>query len=115
MNNWEVKSTFNSVWLAICKAARELNLSTPPVLRCKYTAPRRRYEGDIPYDHPDCVASHRVEMWFAFLDVVIEQISERFQQGCFDHIANVDKVLLQAAVGIIVIFELKQLVKFMVR
>ena len=109
MNNCEVKLTFNNVWLAICEAARELNLSIPPVLRCKYTAPRRLDEGDIPYDQPDCVASHRVEIWF--LDVVIKRISVRFQQGCFDHIANVEKVLLQAAVGITVTLELKQLVK----
>ena len=34
--------------------------------------------------------THRVETWFAFLDlvVVIEQISERFKELCFDHIAK---------------------------
>jgi hypothetical protein len=53
---------FNTPWLSICEEARELNLS-PPVLLRKCEAPRRLDEGDIPYDHPDCAASRRVEMW----------------------------------------------------
>jgi hypothetical protein len=101
---------FNTLWLTICEEARELNLS-PPVLRRKCKAPRRLDEGDIPYDHPDCAASHRVETWFACLDVVIEQIAERFKQGCFDYIATVEKVLLQAAAGLSVSLELKELEK----
>ena len=106
----EVKNIVNTPWLSICEEARELNLS-PPVLLRKCEAPRRLDEGDIPYDHPDCAASRRVEMWFACLDVVIVQIAERFKQGCFDHIATVEKVLLQVAAGLSVSLELKELEK----
>jgi hAT family C-terminal dimerisation region len=42
---------------------------------------------------------------------VVEQIAERFKQGCFDHIATVEKVLLQVAAGLSVSLELKELEK----
>ena len=49
-------------------------------------------------DHPDCAATHRVEAWFAAFLVVV---TERFKESYLAHIANVEKVLLQAAVGML--------------
>ena len=47
-----------------------------------------------------------VETWFAFIDMVVQQIDDRFAQDCFRHIANVENLLLKAANGLLVTSEL---------
>ena len=50
--------------------------------------------------------------WFAFLDIVINEINERFCQECFKPVADVENVLLRAANGMLVGDELQQLPVF---
>ena len=50
--------------------------------------------------------------WFAFLDIVINEINERFCQECFKPVADVENVLLRAANGTSVSDELQQLSVF---
>jgi len=64
------------------------------------------------YDYPDCAASHRVETWLAFLDIVVNEINARFSQECFKPVADAENVLLRAAKGMSVTDELQRLSNF---
>jgi hypothetical protein len=73
---------------------------TPAQLPRKWQPPRRIDEGEVAHNFADCVAYHRVESWFAFLDVIVQQIEERFSKQSFQHIANAEDLLMQAAKGL---------------
>jgi len=88
--------------------AGELHLSPPGIPR-KRKPPRRLDNGDTPHECLDCAACHRDETWFAFLDIVVNEINERFSQECFKPVADVENVLLRAANGMSMSDELQQL------
>ena len=78
----------------------------------KRKPPRRIDEGDLPSVYPDCATYHRINTWYAILDIVSYEINERFSQECFKPVADIENVLLLAAKGISVCTELKQLSVF---
>ena len=59
--------------------AEKLNLTTAQLPR-KWQPPRRIDEGEVAHNFADYVAYHRVESWFAFLDVIVQEIKERFSK-----------------------------------
>jgi hypothetical protein len=73
---------------------------TPAQLPRKWQPLHRIDEGEVAHNFADCVAYHRVESWFAFLDVIVQQIKDRFSKQSFQHIANAEDLLMQAANGL---------------
>lgn len=70
---------FIAVWEDVRKMAEKLNL-TPAQLPRKWQPLHRIDEGEVAHNFADCVAYHRVESWFAFLDVIVQQIKDRFSK-----------------------------------
>lgn len=102
---------FEGLWLTVQKAADDLEL-LPPVLPRKRKVPKRIDGGDAQYDFTNVATKHRVETWCALIDILCGEISQRFSQECFQHVADVENVLLLAACGKSVTVELQHLAKF---
>ena len=109
----ESDSSFVSLWAweDVTKMADKLDLS-PPQLPRKWQPPRRIDEGVDSHAFPDCITYNRVETWYAFLDVIIRQIEDRFLKQNFEHIVNAEELLLHAAKGFPVGGLLKKFVQF---
>jgi Domain of unknown function (DUF4371)/hAT family C-terminal dimerisation region len=104
------EESFSSVWNKVCQTASEHQLSLPVMPR-KRRLPRRLDDGQAPYEHQDCAARHRVETWYAFLDIVLHEIDERFSDECFKTAADIETVLLRAANGLPITSELQAVTK----
>lgn len=87
LKNMRSEECFHALWLQICQSAGELGLSSPVMPR-KRRPPRRLDDGDAPCEYADCSVMHRIETWFAFLDIVVSEIGERFAQDCFKAVAT---------------------------
>ena len=105
------EESFDRIWLNICKSANELQLSQPAMPRQQKT-PKRLDDGAAPHEYLSTASCHHIQTWFAFLDIVINEINERFSQECFKPLANVENVLLRAANVMSVSDELQQLAVF---
>ena len=66
---------FMAVWEDVRKMTEKLNL-TPAQLPRKWQLPRRIDQGEIAHNFADCVAYHRGESWFAFLDVIVQLLKD---------------------------------------
>jgi hypothetical protein len=91
---------FMSIWKEVTERADALRL-TPPQLPRKRRPPRRMDDGTSsePHDFPDCVTYHKVNTWYAVLDVSVQQITSRFLQNSFQELVNAESLLLTAAKG----------------
>jgi len=102
---------FDSAWQKVCQTATDLDLH-PPVMPRKRRAPRRLDDGVEQHVHADCATKHKIETWYALLDTVSNEIRERFSQDCFQHVADIENVLIRAAGGLQIANELMQIFSF---
>ena len=89
---------FGEIWKTVSLSAFELSL-LPAQLPRRRQPPRRLDDGASTVLHSDCESYHRIETWYAFIDIVTRQISERFSQDCFGPVENVETLLVRAAQG----------------
>ena len=88
------------MWQDVIQTVKNLSL-LPPQMPRKLRPPARYSDGATanPHEYSDCESYHRVESWYAFIDITVEQIRARFSQQSFQHIVNAEELLLQAAKG----------------
>lgn len=93
-------TNYAAVWQDVIQTVENLSLLHPQMPR--KLRPSARYSDGAtanPHEYSDCESYHRVESWYAFIDIIVEQIRARFSQQSFQHIVNAEELLLQAAKG----------------
>jgi hypothetical protein len=84
----------------------------PAQLPLRRQPPRRLDDGASTVSHSDCESYHRIETWYAFIDIVTQQICKRFSQDCFGPVENIEALLVRAAQGQTFHEELTQTMSF---
>ena len=91
-------SQYATIWGDAVQLADNLKLPEPQLPR-RRQLPRRIDDGGPAHQYDSPFSYHRVESWYAFLDIVVKQIEDRFTSDSFLQISNAEDLLVRAASG----------------
>jgi hypothetical protein len=102
---------FMTIWEDVNQFASNLGIDPPQMPRRR--RPSRRVDhGGPAHEYPDCLTFYKVDTWYPLLDILIQQLKDRFCSDSFQQILHAENLLIQAANGQTFADELKKFTAF---
>jgi hypothetical protein len=60
---------------------------------------RRIDDGGQAHENRDCLTIYKVDTWYPLLDILIQQLNDRFCSDSFQQVLNAERLLIKAATG----------------
>jgi len=102
---------FNTLWEDTNQFASNLGIDPPQMPRRRRPS-RRIDDGGPAHEHRDCLTLYKVDTWYPLLDILIQQLNDRFCSDSFQQVLNAERLLIKAATGQTFADELKKFTTF---